>query len=68
VDSKVCQPSYVLVVDALDECDGENNIKTILLLLAEAQSLKNVRLRVFITSRLETPIRSGFLQVWKGEH
>jgi hypothetical protein len=68
VDSKACQPSYVLVVDALDECDDENHIKTILLLLAEARSLKNVRLRVFITSRQETPIRSGFLQVGKGEH
>jgi hypothetical protein len=68
LDGNPLQSYYILVVDALDECDDEDHIKTILLLLAEARSLKNVRLRVFITSRPETPIRSGFLQVGKGEH
>ena len=54
------QSSYVLVVDALDECDDDNNIRTIIRLLAEARSLKTVRLRIFLTSRPETPIRLGF--------
>ena len=52
--------SYVLVVDALDECDSDNNIQVVIQLLAEARSLETVRLRVFLTSRPETPIRGGF--------
>ncbi|KAH8588760.1 WD40-repeat-containing domain protein [Bisporella sp. PMI_857] len=51
--------SYVLVVDALDECEGDNNVRIILELLAEARSLKTVRLRVFLTSRPEIPIRDS---------
>ena len=50
-------PLYVLVVDALDECDDEKNI---LYLLSEARSLENVHLRIFLTSRPEVPIRSVF--------
>jgi hypothetical protein len=50
-----CQ--YVLVVDALDECDDNNNIQIILKLLAEARSLEKVRLRVFLTSRPCGPSR-----------
>jgi hypothetical protein len=63
-----CSPSYILVVDALDECDDDNNIRTILKLLAEARSLKTVRLRVFITSRPEIPIRHGVYQLPDVEH
>ena len=37
-------------------------------LLAEARSIKTVRLRVFITSRPEIPIRYGFYQVPTTEH
>ena len=50
------QPYYILVVDALDECDGETDIRIILQLFAEAQSLKTVRLRIFLTSRPDIPI------------
>lgn len=60
-------PSYVLVVDALDECD-DDNIRIIVQLLAEARSLEMVRLRVFLTSRPEIPIRSGFCQIPDAEH
>ena len=59
---------YLLVVDALDECDHANNIRIILHLLAEARSLKRVRLQVFLTSRPETPIRYGFCQIPDAEH
>jgi NACHT domain len=55
------QSPYILVVDALDECDGDNNIQIILELLAEVRSLEGVRLRVFLTSRPEIPIRRVFL-------
>ncbi|KAF1810015.1 hypothetical protein P152DRAFT_460833 [Eremomyces bilateralis CBS 781.70] len=54
------QSRYILIVDALDECEDENDIRTILELLAEAQSLETVQLRVFLTSRPEVPIRNSF--------
>jgi hypothetical protein len=60
--------SYILVVDALDECDHENHIWMILQLLAKAWSLKTVRLRVFLTSRPEILIRHGFYQIPGTEH
>jgi hypothetical protein len=61
-------PSYVMIIDALDECEDENDIRLILRLLAEARSLKKVRLRVLITSRPEVPIRNGFCNISAGEH
>ncbi|MCJ1423104.1 hypothetical protein MMC29_000985, partial [Sticta canariensis] len=54
--------SYIFVIDALDECDGERDIQLILQLLAEAQSLDKVQLRIFLTSRPEITIRHGFNQ------
>jgi hypothetical protein len=60
--------SYVLVIDALDECDKDEHIRMILLLLAEARTLKTARLRVFLTSRPEIPIRHGFYQMPNSEH
>jgi hypothetical protein len=52
----------VVVIDALDECGGEedDDVRGIIQLLAEAQNLTTTRLRVFVTSRPETPIRHGF--------
>ena len=46
----------VVVIDALDECYSEDDIQLILQLLAEARHLETIRLRVFVTSRPETPI------------
>jgi len=63
-----CMSSYVLIIDALDECDDDNSIRTILHLLAEVRSLGRVRLRVFLTSRPEIPIRHGFCQIPDAEH
>jgi len=63
-----CQSPYILVLDALDECDNDNNIRAIIHLLAGARSLKTVRLRVFLTSRPEIPIRYGFDQIPDAEH
>jgi len=55
-----CQSPLILVVDALDECDGDDDVKGILQLFTEAKSLKPIQLRIFITSRPEIPIRLGF--------
>ncbi|GCB27637.1 vegetative incompatibility protein HET-E-1 [Aspergillus awamori] len=50
----------VVVVDALDECDRDDDIGVILQLLPRVQDVNSLRLRFFITSRPELPLRSGF--------
>jgi len=60
--------TYVLVVDALDECDNDENIQIIIKLFGEARSLKTIRLRIFLTSRPEPPIRYGFEQLPAADH
>ena len=68
LDGNGCRTPYVLVVDALDECDDDNNIQIVIQLLAEARSLEKVRLRVFLTSRPEIPIQRGFRDVPDTQH
>jgi NACHT domain len=58
-----CQSPLILVIDALDECDGDRDVKGILQLFAEAKSLEPIPLRIFVTSRPETPIRLGFRNI-----
>ncbi|KAL2004853.1 hypothetical protein VTN00DRAFT_3126 [Thermoascus crustaceus] len=60
--------SLLLVVDALDECEGDYSVQEILRLLTEARSLQTVRLRILLTSRPEIPIRHGFHQIPDSEH
>jgi hypothetical protein len=50
----------ILVVDALDECDSESDIRGILELFKEVNSLAHIRFRLFLTSRPETPISLSF--------
>lgn len=68
LNGKVPRSRYVVVVDALDECEDENDIQIILQLLAEVRSINVVQLRVLLTSRPENPIRYGFNQIHKDEH
>jgi hypothetical protein len=49
----------VVVLDALDECEDENDVKSILQLLTQAGNLTSVKLRILVTSRPETPIYLG---------
>ena len=58
---------FVFIVDALDECDDNNNIITVLQLLAEAQSTESVQLRIFLTSRPEVPVRYVFYKIPAGK-
>lgn len=51
---------YILVIDALDECDNQEDIKLLIGLLGQLQALQSARVRIFVTSRPETPINSGF--------
>jgi hypothetical protein len=52
----------LIVIDALDECDGDagGGIKGILRLFTGNKMLNTSRLRIFLTSRPEIPIRLGF--------
>jgi hypothetical protein len=67
LQSESCQ-SYILVIDALDECEDDKDVRIILQLLAEARSLTTVRLRVFLTSRPEIPIRNSMHDIPQAEH
>ncbi|KAF8534301.1 WD40-repeat-containing domain protein [Trichophaea hybrida] len=58
--------AVILVIDALDECEGDDDTRLILRLLAEAK--KAVGLRVFVTSRPETPVRFGFHTIPEATH
>jgi hypothetical protein len=58
--------TLVIIVDALDECDGDDDIKRIIQLLSQVQGL-HVRLRTFLTSRPDLPIRLGFTKI-KGKY
>lgn len=68
LDGTGCQKLYIIVVDALDECSDEDDIRVIVHLLAEARSLEGIRLQAFLTSRPEIPVRHGFGQIADQEH
>ncbi|RYP34750.1 hypothetical protein DL768_011039 [Monosporascus sp. mg162] len=53
----------VLVIDALDECEQDDDIRAIIHLLSRGKTLRSVRLRAFVTSRPELPIRLGFSSI-----
>jgi hypothetical protein len=59
LDNSLSPSPLVLVIDALDECD-EDDVREILRIFTKAEDLKTIQLRVFITSRPETLVRSGF--------
>ncbi|KAK4893768.1 hypothetical protein LTR49_028466, partial [Elasticomyces elasticus] len=50
----------IIVIDALDECERSADIRTVLRLLAQLESIVTFGLRVFVTSRPELPIQLGF--------
>jgi hypothetical protein len=56
------------VVDALDECETESDIKQVLQLLTDTRGLDRANLRVLVTSRPDIPIRDGFSQFSNDEH
>jgi hypothetical protein len=68
LDKRLSPSSYLLIIDALDECNNEDHIRIIVQLLAKARSLTTVRLRVFLTSRPEIPIRHGISAIPQAEH
>lgn len=50
----------VIVIDALDECEQEDDIRIILQLLPQVQKSNSVQLRFLLTSRPYLPLKLGF--------
>jgi Mrp family chromosome partitioning ATPase len=58
----------VVVIDALDECEREADIRAILQLLARTKDIRPVPLRIVVTSRPELHIRLGFREMPNGTY
>jgi hypothetical protein len=58
----------VIVIDALDECEREEDVGTILRLLSQAKDVSSVYLRIFVTTRPELAIRLGFKHMLDNAH
>ncbi|KAH6986690.1 hypothetical protein EDB80DRAFT_655684 [Ilyonectria destructans] len=52
--------TLVVVVDALDECERDDDVKLIINLFSRVKTLQSPQLRILITSRPDLPIRLGF--------
>ncbi|KAH8745898.1 hypothetical protein F5883DRAFT_438536 [Diaporthe sp. PMI_573] len=57
-----CRAPVIIVVDALDECEREDDIRVIITLFSHARNLQSPTLKVLLTSRPELPVRLGFKQ------
>lgn len=55
--------TYIIILDALDECDDTNDVRLLLQTLNTTPDAWDLKLRVFITSRPETFIRQSFSQI-----
>jgi len=60
--------SVVLVIDALDECDEGDDVKTVLRLLSKLGEHTSLQLRIFVTSRPELPVELGFTHISEELH
>jgi hypothetical protein len=60
--------TFLIVIDALDECEEEGSIGVLLRLLPQLGACKNIRVRILVTSRPETPIRHGFKHMSESTH
>lgn len=67
---KVSQESstFIIVVDALDECEKDADIKLLIQLFSRVKNLPSLHLKVFVTSRPETPIRLGFSAIGRNTY
>ncbi|PHH93085.1 hypothetical protein CDD83_1370 [Cordyceps sp. RAO-2017] len=67
MNRKYPQPETVqtIVIDALDECDDERDVKVIISLLSQMPRSEGYALKFFLTSRDELPIRDGFKSIEK---
>ncbi|OQD81053.1 hypothetical protein PENANT_c030G04575 [Penicillium antarcticum] len=56
-------PTTVIVIDALDECESDNDIRVIIQLLPQLRGPTTGHVRIFLTSRPDLPIRVGFSEI-----
>ncbi|KAJ6013619.1 hypothetical protein N7540_008210 [Penicillium herquei] len=61
-------PTVVIVIDALDECEGDKDIGLILQFLPQLRMLTSIRIRLFLTSRPELALRLGFSKIANRDH
>ena len=55
--------TFIVVVDALDECEKERDVQIIINLWSRLAYLATVRVKLFLTSRPELPIQLGFKDI-----
>ncbi|KAF2716054.1 hypothetical protein K431DRAFT_236238, partial [Polychaeton citri CBS 116435] len=55
----------VLVIDALDECENEEEVSIILKLLKRIEDINTARVRIFVTSRPDLSVLEAFQNVTK---
>jgi hypothetical protein len=65
---QVIPQTVLLVIDALDECEDQRDIRLILQLFAESRELQIMQLRIFVTSRPEAPVLSDFRAIPTAAH
>jgi hypothetical protein len=53
----------VMVIDALDECEHDQDSRNLIQLLPLLQKAKAIRLRIFLTNRCKLPISLGFSEI-----
>ncbi|KAL8708936.1 MAG: hypothetical protein Q9220_006268 [cf. Caloplaca sp. 1 TL-2023] len=56
-------PSCLIVMEALDECDDQNDLRMLLKLLAKTDDMPTLGVKILVTSRPEMPIRHGFEEI-----
>ncbi|KAJ5936027.1 hypothetical protein N7454_005325 [Penicillium verhagenii] len=60
--------TVLMVIDALDECDHDQDVRNIIRFLPRLQKVDSIRLRVFLTSRPELPINLGFSEITEDKY
>ncbi|KAM5519390.1 Vegetative incompatibility protein HET-E-1-like protein 7 [Fusarium oxysporum f. sp. phaseoli] len=63
VATQASTSSVLIVIDALDECNDDADIKLLLNILSDTTSIGTFSTRVLITSRPELPVRLGFQSI-----
>ncbi|KAM0487162.1 hypothetical protein ACHAPX_000431 [Trichoderma viride] len=53
-------PNLLIAIDALDECGSEDDMRALIGVFSKAQDTISPRVKIFLTSRPELPIRLGF--------
>ena len=62
------QRIVVLVLDALDESNGHEDIKLLVDLFTQLQHVQSITVRILLTSRPELCIRRGFKEIFDSAH